>query len=157
MKQFICRSCSGQFHALASAYLSVVCGVILAVFSFIIASSESSLSLFALCILAIIDIATSTLVIIYWQGNYKVTERKPQQSIQEHRYTTLIGMMMIMMGLLLFGNSLKTLIYKQRPAFDAESSFNFNTSLFGTVTSLVLALYKYFVSVSLDSPLIKAG
>lgn len=93
---------SPRIHALIAAWTSVFAGLILASLSFLSAHEENSMSLYAICLLSLVDTATSVMVILFWQVQEDM--RSISNSIKEHRYTYVIGVLMIFMGIMLFAD-----------------------------------------------------
>lgn len=90
---------SGKFHAIFSAYVSIFAGLIEAFFSVMLGHAELSMSLYGIALMAIVDITGSVLVLMVWQkyDNDKNKEKK----ILEARYSYIIGVLMMILGLFL--------------------------------------------------------
>jgi hypothetical protein len=58
---------TARFHAIASAYLSIVAGIVEAVMSMMAGSEEDSLSLYGVALMAFVDIAGTFLVLSLWE------------------------------------------------------------------------------------------
>ncbi len=93
-----------RVHALIAAWLSVFSGLAVTLLSLLSAIAENSMSLYALSLLAAVDTATSFFVIVFWQGQSNDDNRNMKMRIIEQRYTSIIGTMMIFMGVLLIGD-----------------------------------------------------
>lgn len=89
---------SGKFHAVFSAYVSIFAGVIEAFFSVILGHAELSMSLYGIALMAIVDITGSVLVLLIWQSP---DDRNREKKILEARYTYIIGVLMMILGLFL--------------------------------------------------------
>ncbi len=170
---------SGRFHAIFSAYLSIIAGVIEAIFSLITGHAELSMSLYGIALMAIVDITGSSLVLFIWQFSMSdSTDVTTRHKIQEARYSYIIGALMMILGLFLVLDryvvggvactvhnsesilsltfSAKTLIQGKSPHGTVVGEGS-SIALFGTISSLVLAAYKYKVGQELDSCVINAG
>ena len=90
---------SGKFHAVFSAYLSIFAGIIEAFFSTILGHAELSMSLYGIALMAIVDITGSVLVLMIWQ-KYD-SDRNKEKKILEARYSYIIGVLMMILGLFL--------------------------------------------------------
>lgn len=95
---------SPRLHALLAAWLSVIIGGTITILSFFSAQSAQSMSFFALCVMSVVDTSCSILVIAFWQGNKAETELTTSESKKEQRYTFMIGLMMVIMGIMLLVN-----------------------------------------------------
>lgn len=94
------ESSSARFHALFSAYLSIFCGTLEAVFSLLAGSTELSMSLYGVALMATVDVAGSILIIVFYT-NMTSMEYAVRQKRQELRYTFLIGCFMMILGIFL--------------------------------------------------------
>lgn len=90
-----------QFHAVFSAYVSIFAGIIEAFFSIVLGHAELSMSLYGIALMAIVDVTSSVLVLFIWQDS---GERNKEKKILESRYSYIIGVLMMVLGLFLVGD-----------------------------------------------------
>jgi uncharacterized membrane protein HdeD (DUF308 family) len=95
---------SARIHALFAAWVSVIFGFTITVMAFYSAQSLDIMSLYALSLMAAIDTVSSVLVIIFWQEHDSESNLTASDSKHEQKYTFWVGVMMIIMGLILFGD-----------------------------------------------------
>jgi divalent metal cation (Fe/Co/Zn/Cd) transporter len=95
---------TAHFHAIVSAYLSIVAGLVEASLSILAGHAELSMSLYGIALMAFVDITGSLLVLYTWQFSEAKAERKLQDRIREMRMSRGIGIMMIILGLFLIAD-----------------------------------------------------
>lgn len=166
---------SGRFHAVLSAYLSIIAGLYETIFSLVAGHADLSMSLYGIALMAVVDITGSALVLLIWQTSDigGTTERSTQLKLQEARYSYVIGALMMFLGLFLVADRCScccrcyicvvvTLLHSAKTLIEGHSPHSkgvggADVALFGTVSSALLAVYKYRVGQELDSPVITAG
>jgi uncharacterized membrane protein len=155
MDDWLCGS--ARIHALVAAWMSVVIGCAITVLAFYSARSLDIMSLYALSLMSAIDTVSSILVVIFWQEHDSESNLTTSQSKQEQKYTFWVGIMMMIMGLMLLGDSLKTLIFKDRPYFtNSFSKLGVVISTLGVFSGLLLGWYKVVIARALNSSLVYA-
>ena len=92
-----------RFHAIFSAYLSILAGIAEAVLSVMAGYQEESMSLYGIALMAFVDIAGSILVLLLWQCSNAVygSDRPKSERFKEMRYSIIIGYLMIALGVFL--------------------------------------------------------
>lgn len=89
---------SAHKHAIISAYLSIIAGLVEAVLSLLAGHAEISMSLYGIALMAIVDITGSVLVLKMWQSDTKPEDRLKSDRIKEMEYSISIGVLMIILG-----------------------------------------------------------
>ena len=91
-------------HAIISAYLSIIAGLVEAALSLTAGHAEISMSLYGIALMAIVDITGSVLVLRMWQNSGAPEDRLISQRLQEMQYSITIGVMMIVLGCFLIAD-----------------------------------------------------
>lgn len=144
------------YHAVLSAYLSIMAGLTELMMSLWAGHSEKSMSIYGIGIMAFVDVAGSVLVLSLWQcgplsspgGVRTIVDRR-----REMLFSAIIGTMMVFLGLFLIVDSMQRLVHKS--TMDS-SILGIVDSVVGTMCGFSLAGYKYVVGTALDSPVIIA-
>lgn len=99
-----------RFHAIFSAYLSILAGIVEAVLSSMAGHEEVSMSLYGIALMAFVDITGSVLVLSLWQCSRAVygTERPKSERFKEMHYSIIIGYLMVALGIFLMADRLDT-------------------------------------------------
>ncbi len=90
-------SVSLQSHAIISAYLSIVAGIVEAVFSYMAGHAEISMALYGIALVAIFDGLGSILVLSLWQCSD--ADRTLKLKLKELKYSYIIGVFMMLLGI----------------------------------------------------------
>ena len=148
-----CNEKSATRHAVISAYLSIVAGIWELSLSIWAGHNEKSMSVYGIGIMAFVDIAGSILVLSLWQFGTVEGMRLLSERRREMHYSVCIGAMMIFLGMFLIADSLQRFLNKSTMT---QSSLGLVDGITGTVFGVGLAMYKYYVGKSLDSPVVLA-
>ena len=141
------------WHAVVSAYLSILAGLGELTMSMWAGHTEKSMSIYGIGIMAFVDIAGSVLVLSMWQCGSPQSVRLTSERRREVQYSAIIGVMMIFLGMFLIVDSFQRLVHRSK----MDSSYlGLIDGALGTVCGFSLAAYKYIVGKSLDSPVIIA-
>ena len=148
---------SARFHAILSAYLSIVAGLLEAVLSISLGSEEDSMSLYGIALMGFVDVTGSLLILNLFQCRRTsyAGERSQQDKRTEIIYTIAIGLLMVVLGVFLIVDSAISFIYHQTA--DEMNSLGIMIATFGAFSGLTLALYKYVVGKALNSSVVTAG
>ncbi len=160
---------SAVFHVLFSASLSILAGILITLLAFLAAYWQQSMSLYALSLMALIDTCTSVLVLVFCLQKQlpaaatthlvKGSLIKTEEDIYiEQKYTYYVGIIMSLMALILLVNSLETMIEGGTPIYDNALTIRFSqlASSLGALFAFVLAFYKYYVAIVIESSLLLA-
>jgi len=94
---------SARCHALLSAYLSIAAGITITILAIIAATQENSMSLYGVAFMAMIDSTGSVLVLMIYQSVCSSVDLNGnQQHRREAQYSFLIGILMLILGVVLF-------------------------------------------------------
>jgi|LauGreSBDMM110SN_4_FD.fasta_scaffold76579_2 vacuolar-type H+-ATPase subunit I/STV1 len=143
---------NARFHAVLSAYLSIVAGLCEFVMSSMAGSEEISMSLYGITLMATLDVTGSVLVLMRWQGSSEV--QGLVEYIKELKYSMIIGVLMVLLGLFLIVDSVMKFINEDKPTENDE--LGPIVAIFGFVASMILAIYKFVVGKVLDSAVVTA-
>lgn len=91
-----------RIQALVAAWVSVLIGCVITLLAFYSGFLLDVMSLYALSIMSAVDTISSILVIVFWQKHQTELDLTTEQSKKEQKYTYWVGIMMIIMGILLF-------------------------------------------------------
>ena len=98
------------FHAVFSAYLTIIIGVVLAVLTILAGRTDVSMSLYAVALMSILDVSGGILVLTLWQNRreessyidkFERIEASETEEITDLWYSFIIGLFMLTMGLFL--------------------------------------------------------
>ena len=101
------------FHAVVSAYLTVVAGTVETALSFLAGTTDLSMSLYAVALMSITDIAGGILILTLWQNRkeessyldkYERREASETEKSTDLWYSFTIGVFMLIMGLFLMAD-----------------------------------------------------
>lgn len=147
-----------RMQALFAAWVSVLIGCVITLLAFYSGFLLDVMSLYALSIMSAVDTVSSILVIIFWQQHQTELDLTTEQCKKEQKYTYWVGIMMITMGALLFGDSVKSLYTHGHPYFTNSifSTLGIVISGLGAISGLLLGWYKFFIAKALRSPLVYA-
>lgn len=98
------------FHAVFSAYLTIIIGLVLAVLTILAGRTDVSMSLYAVALMSILDVSGGILVLTLWQNRkeestyvdkFERIEASETEEITDLRYSFIIGLFMLTMGIFL--------------------------------------------------------
>jgi hypothetical protein len=117
-----------EFHAILSAYLSIGAGLIEATLSIMAGHADISMSLYGVALMAITDVIGGLLILLLWQcrpnGNGPSIEIAMR--IKDLRYTSIIGLFMVFMGVFLMIDRLEESEYLLFVHIDRGPLLQFN-------------------------------
>ena len=98
------------FHAVFSAYLTIIIGLVLAVLTILAGRTDVSMSLYAVALMSILDVSGGILVLTLWQNRkeestyvdkFERIEASETEEVTDLRYSFIIGLFMLTMGIFL--------------------------------------------------------
>lgn len=101
------------FHAVFSAYLTIIIGLVLAVLTILAGRTDVSMSLYAVALMSILDVSGGILVLTLWQNRkeestyvdqFERIEASETEEVTDLRYSFIIGLFMSTMGIFLILN-----------------------------------------------------
>lgn len=95
---------NATFHAILSAYLSIIAGIIEAVLAVLSGREEISMSLYGIALVAVVDVTGSLLVLKMWQCRSSSGERLLPERLMEMNYSIVIGVLMTVLGTFLIAD-----------------------------------------------------
>lgn len=107
---------SWVFHAVLAAYLTIVAGTVEMILSMLAGKTDMSMSLYAVALMSILDVAGGCLILTIWQDRIddpgyvdklERIEAAEAEKLTDLRYSFAIGMSMIIMGLFLMADRLE--------------------------------------------------
>lgn len=154
---------SYRFHAILSAYLSILLGISSIVLSTIAGSDETSLSEYAIGLTGFVDLTGSFLILLLYQFQYNSIKNNGNNDdqtvlshkIRESRYTVSIGVLMSLLGLYLFVYAIIKLATRSEPSSEGSTDGSV-VAVLGTIGGLIMFLYKYKLGKLWDSQIIIA-
>lgn len=146
------------YHALVSAYMSIILGITEAILAIYTGHADISMALYGIALMAIVDVTGSVLVVFMYYGMSNEVVHNPDKKTKELRYSQAIGVLMILLGLFLVADSASDLEQKDSPqdAGTIGSALQVITSVYGALGSLSMAAYKYKVGKALHSSVVLA-
>ena len=98
------------FHAVFSAYLTIIIGIVLAALTILAGRTDVSMSLYAVALMSILDVSGGILVLTLWQNRreestyidkFERIEASEIEEVTDLWYSFIIGLFMLTMGLFL--------------------------------------------------------
>lgn len=98
------------FHAVFSAYLSILVGLVQGTLTILAGRTDVSMSLYAVALMSILDVGSGILVLTLWQNRkeessfvdkFEKIEASETEEITDLWYSFAIGLSMLVMGLFL--------------------------------------------------------
>ena len=142
----------GLKHAISSSYLSIIFAVIAFFLSIRNGTMESSMSLFGVAIISLVDFTGSILVLYrykYLQNRLSSHKYSPKQLQRiEIFFSGVIGSLMSLLGFVLILTSLIKLYSFSHPSRVRDGIF---TGILGFLSGYFLYVYKRHVALALDN------
>mmetsp|Transcript_30178 Transcript_30178/g.30663 ORF Transcript_30178/g.30663 Transcript_30178/m.30663 type:complete len:261 (+) Transcript_30178:240-1022(+) len=146
-----CTKIDGQnarFHAILSSYMNIIAGVIELTLAIRAGADEESFSMFGVALMTFVDLSGSILVLIRWQWLYSPVIDHQAELLREMKLSCILGCFMTLLGVFLLNKCMWALLERSSPSDLSEGLL---VSILGTLSSLLLAYYKYVVGKKLDS------
>jgi zinc transporter ZupT len=149
----VCSEKKARKHAVISAYLSILAGLLEVGLSLYVGHNEKSMSVYSIALMAIVDVSGSILVLSLWQFSGPAGLRLMSERKREMHYSVCIGAMMCFLAIFLLADSFQRLLKR---ATTKDTTWGIVDGIIGTCFGIGLAVYKWAVGKSLDSPVVIA-
>lgn len=150
------------YHAILSAYLSIIIGLIETALAIYTGHAHISMALYGIALMAFVDVVGSVLIVYTYYGlsdtTHEMSGIDSDRKAKELKYSYVIGVLMMILGVFFIYECVIDLIEGQSPNNDdgVEGELGLLTSVYGALGSFFLAAYKYRVAKDLDSSVILA-
>jgi len=149
----VCSEKKARKHAVISAYLSILAGLLEVGLSLYVGHNEKSMSVYSIALMAIVDVSGSILVLSLWQFSGPAGLRLMSERKREMHYSVCIGAMMCFLAIFLLADSFQRLLKR---ATTKDTTWGIVDGIIGSCFGIGLAVYKWSVGKSLDSPVVIA-